>query len=88
MLAVKDNQENLHQERTFETRYFISSLPQLLKAVRDHWGIENGLHWKLDVTFREDEPRVRKGNGPQNFAILRHIALNLLNQEKTARCGL
>ena len=50
--------------------------------------IENGLHWKLDIAFREDDSRVRKGNGAQNFAIVRHIALNLLNQEKTAKCGI
>jgi len=60
----------------------------LLKAVRQHWGIENGLHWKLDIAFREDDIRVRKGNGAQNFAVVRHIALNLLNQEKTAQCGI
>ena len=68
-----------------EARYFISSLEsdakRLLEAIRAHWGIENGLHWVLDIAFREDESRIRKGNGPQNFAVLRHIALNLL------KCG-
>ena len=75
-----------------EARYFISSLEsdakRLLEAIRAHWGIENGLHWVLDIAFREDESRIRKGNGPQNFAVLRHIALNLLKQEKTAKCGI
>jgi predicted transposase YbfD/YdcC len=70
-------------------RYFISSLEsnakQLLHAVRTYWGIENKLHWVLDLAFREDESRVRKGNGPQNFAVLRHIALNLLKREDTAK---
>ena len=65
-----------------EDRYFISSsklsAKQLLKAVRGHWGIENGLHWVLDIAFREDESRVRKDYAPENLAILRHIALNLL----------
>ena len=79
-------------EQTIETRYFISSLPgqahQLLNAVRQHWGIENGLHWKLDLAFREDESRVRKGHGAQNLAIVRHIALNLLNQEQTTKGGI
>lgn len=74
-----------------EVRYYISSLEgkagALLQAVRGHWSIENSLHWVLDIAFREDESRVRKDNGPQNFAILRHIALNLLRQEPATRCG-
>ena len=74
-----------------ESRYYISSLSgnakQALRAVRGHWGVENRVHWVLDIAFREDECRIRKGNGAQNFAVLRHIALNLLKQEKTAKCG-
>lgn len=74
-----------------EDRYYISSLEGdaalCLHAVRSHWSIENSLHWVLDVAFREDESRVRKMNGPHNLAILRHMALNLLKQEKTARMG-
>jgi predicted transposase YbfD/YdcC len=74
------------------TRYFISSLPcdaqRLLYAVRGHWTIEDSLHWVLDVAFREDDCRVRKGNGAENLAILRHIALNLLSHEKTAKNGI
>jgi predicted transposase YbfD/YdcC len=73
-------------------RYFISSLEsnakQLLHAVSTYWGIENKLHWVLDLAFREDESRVRKGNGPQNFAVLRHIALNLLKREDTAKISI
>src|SRR4028119_1042608 len=57
------------------------------EAVRGHWGIENSVHWVLDSAFREDESQVRIGNSPQNFAVLRHIALNLLRQETTAKCG-
>ena len=68
-----------------ETAYYISSLApnarQILDATRQHWGVENSLHWVLDVTFREDEARIRKENGPQNFAALRHIALNILKQD-------
>lgn len=78
-------------KRSEESRYYISSLSgdaeRALEAVRGHWGIENKVHWVLDIAFREDDCRIRKGNGAQNFAILRHIALNLLKQEKTAKCG-
>jgi predicted transposase YbfD/YdcC len=77
------------QEPTTATRYFIASLPndaaQLLNAIRSHWGIENALHWSLDVAFREDDARIRKDYSPQNFAVLRHIALNLLKQETTSK---
>jgi predicted transposase YbfD/YdcC len=70
-----------------ETAYYISSLPpnarQLLEATRQHWGIENSLHWVLDVTFREDASRVRKDNSAQNFAALRRLALNILKQDTT-----
>jgi predicted transposase YbfD/YdcC len=55
--------------------------------VRSHWGIENRLHWVLDIAFREDDCRVRKDHGPQNFAVLRHIALNLLRRDTTTKLG-
>ena len=57
----------------------------LLQATRDHWGIENSLHWVLDVAFDEDRCRVRTG---QNLAVARHWALNLLKQERTAKVGI
>lgn len=72
-------------------RYYIASrktsAAKLLRHKRSHWRIENSLHWVLDIAFREDESRLRKGHGAQNFAILRHIALNLLKQETTCKLG-
>ncbi len=77
------------KERKREDRYFIASLPGQAKpclgAVRSHWSVENNLHWVLDIAFREDDSRVRKDNGPQNFTVLRHIALNLLQHERSSR---
>lgn len=75
-----------------ETRYYISSLSgeaeEFAHAVRSHWGIENCVHWVLDIAFREDDSRVRKGHGAENLAILRRLALNLLRHETTATCGI
>ena len=74
-----------------ETRYFISSLgadaERLLEASRTHWHIENKLHWVLDVAFDEDQSRIRSGYAPENMAVLRRLALNLLQQEKTSSVG-
>jgi predicted transposase YbfD/YdcC len=74
---------------TIEQRFYLSSLPPevepFAQAVRKHWGVENQLHWSLDVTFREDQSRLRTGHGAENFAVLRHIALNLLHQETSTK---
>ena len=70
---------------TFPVRH--TSAAHLLRSKRRHWRIENSLHWILDIAFREDESRLRKDHGAQNFAILRHIALNLLKQETTCKLG-
>ena len=79
------------QKPSLETRYFITSLAgdaqELMPAVRKHWAVENSLHWILDVAFREDQCQIRKDHGAENFARLRHIAVNLLNREKTAKVG-
>ena len=80
------------EKTTSEVRYCISSLPADAKtfgdAVITHWGIENSLHWVLDIAFKEDESRIRKDNAPENFAISRHIALTLLKQEKSLKRGI
>jgi predicted transposase YbfD/YdcC len=76
------------EEKSCEDRYHLASITEakrVLWAARSHWGIENELHWTLDIAFDEDHCRVRKGHGPENFALLRHIALNLLKQEKTCK---
>jgi predicted transposase YbfD/YdcC len=79
-------------KQTIKERYFISSLSEkaakLLAMLRTHWNIENGLHWVLDVAFLEDHNRVRTGHAPENLAILRHIAVNLLKQEQTKKIGI
>lgn len=75
-----------------ETRYYISSLApdaaQLNSAIRQHWGIENKLHWALNVAFGEDASRKRAGNAAQNFSLITRIALNLLKHNKTSKLGM
>jgi predicted transposase YbfD/YdcC len=91
-IAMVQTERREGDEITVKRRYFISSLKsdakRLLHAVRTHWEIENKVHWVLDVAFHEDDCRIRKGNGAENFAVLRHIALNLLRREKTVKRSL
>ena len=91
-VGMVESVRSLNGETTVETHYFISSLESNAKefgnSIRSHWGIENSLHWILDVALREDDCRFRKDNAPQNFAILRHIAVNLLGQEKRVKRGI
>jgi predicted transposase YbfD/YdcC len=91
-IMVEAEREVIGQAATVERRYFISSLPadakQALRAVRGHWEVENSLHWVLDVAFREDACRTRTGHAPENLATLRHIAVNLLKQERSCKLGI
>lgn len=90
-IGMVESEREIGEKVTKEIRYYISSLPgnakQFGDAVRRHWGIENSLHWVLDVAFREDECRIRKGYAAENFAVLRHIALNLVREEKSIKRG-
>jgi len=79
-------------ETAHDDRYYITSracgVREMARYIRDHWRVENGLHWRLDIAFREDESRVRKGNGPANFAILRRFVLNLIKRDTTCNVGI
>jgi predicted transposase YbfD/YdcC len=85
-VALIESERRTGDQVSLELRYYLSSLPpdaaRLGRAIRDHWGIENRLHWVLDVAFREDDSRVRAGHGPENLAIVRHFALNLLRTDQ------
>lgn len=90
-IGMVESERHINGKVTKEARYFISSLApfaeEFASAVRGHWGIENKLHWVLDVTFREDESRVRRDNAAENFGVFRHVALNALRQEKSYKKG-
>jgi predicted transposase YbfD/YdcC len=91
-LVLVRAERRLDEQVSVERRYFISSradpAERQLAVIRSHWGIENELHWCLDVAFGEDASRIRKGDGAQNFSFLRRLALTLLKRENTAKGGL
>ena len=86
------SQREIKDKISTETRLYISSLNHDATAfnqyIRQHWSVENNLHWTLDMTFREDEQRKRDKHAAQNFAIVRKIALNLLKQEDSKKLSL
>ncbi len=87
LIVIKSLREfnNPDIKDTEDTRFYIASIEpdakKTLSAVRQQWGVENNLHWTLDMTFREDESRIRTEAAPENFAIMRHIALNLIKND-------
>jgi predicted transposase YbfD/YdcC len=90
--SVRQDLGDLSGKVTTERRYFISSLggtdaAALADAVRGHWSVENKLHWQLDVSFREDERRIRKGHGAENYSRLCRLALNLLERDRSVKIG-
>ena len=91
-LAMTLSERRIGDKVEVQECYFITSLgsqaDKFLQAKRSHWGVENSLHWVLDIAFNEDHSRVRKDNAPQNFAVVRHMALNLLKQEHTVKAGI
>lgn len=91
-VAMVESERRLGGKVSIERRYYLSSLGQdaevMNAAIRTHWAIENGLHWVLDASFGQDGCRIRKDHAPQNFSLLRQIALNLLGQDKTSKVGI
>jgi predicted transposase YbfD/YdcC len=87
-MAIVEVVRRIGEQTTTTRRHFISSLESdaelMLRAVRSHWDIENQVHWVLDITFREDDSRIRRGNGADGFAVLHHITLNPLKRENSA----
>ena len=90
-IVMIESERDLGSHKTQDRRYYISSCEpsatRLLDTARKHWGVENSLHWTLDVTFREDESRIRKGLSPENYAIFRHIALNIIRKDTSVEAS-
>lgn len=91
-IVMVERVRHLWNKMTRQVQFYLTSLPadaqRLGRAIRQHWGIENQVHWTLDVTFGEDQCRIRSFHSPRNFALLRRVALNALNQEKTIKRSL
>ena len=91
-IGMVESKRRIGERESLESRYYISSLDsdakRLLQATRSHWGIENSVHWVLDLSFREDESRVRAGHSAENMAIVRHMALNLLRKDRTSKTSI
>jgi predicted transposase YbfD/YdcC len=80
--SVRETADKVEQERRFYITSAALTADHLAPAIRDHWSIENSLHWVMDMVFRDDESRVRNGNAPANLAAIRHMAQNLIRARK------
>ena len=91
-IGLGESPRDVRGEVSIEPRLFVTSLPcdavRFAQAVRAHWGVDNARHWVLDLSFREDDCRIRQGHGAQNTAVLRHRALNLLRRESGHKRGI
>jgi predicted transposase YbfD/YdcC len=92
-LARVEARRTIGGKTSTEYRYYLSSLNgsdprRMLDLIRGHWGVENNLHWSLDISFREDDCRIRKGHGTENYSRLNRTALNLLKREKDEKVGI
>ena len=86
--GVVESSREIKGKISLKRRFYITSLENIdkfSKSVREHWGVENSLHWTLDVAFDEDRSTRKKGNSPANSTVLKHITLNLLRREKTLK---
>lgn len=92
VIEIKATREDIGGETTKETRYYISSLElnaqEAFNAVRDHWTVENSLHWSLDMAFREDECRIRRDNGAEFFAVMRRLSINVIKKDTSKKAGI
>lgn len=91
-IVMLQSERRMNGQMSTEVRYYISSLAShaanIAAAIRTHWTVENHLHWVLDVSFAEDACRIRKDHTRQNLSLLRHVALNLLGQDKSTQAGM
>ena len=91
-MGMVESLREVDGKTTVERRYFLGSLllgvKTFARAVRSHWGVENKVHWIMDVCFGEDQSRARAGYAAENLATLRRLALNLLRREKTKKRGI